>query len=236
MKRRASLYLTALVLVACNPQPSAIETDTPPAPETAPVSETVPVVDIPGYDDTAIINDFWSGEYPDGFTIMASGVTTLGRAEMKLAAPRTIECALPKGANYQIWNDARYDADELRFVSVNFPSPATITQDVQIETFVGDTPITLDLKAGDVISYQYYVGEGFFIGKFEGVDYDFMEEDLIGKIEYADAPPTDQWVNVRCDGEPGQRAWLLYREVIETPGIAPSEITGYGTSSDVSLD
>ncbi len=206
---------------ACSPAGSA-------APE--------PVGEIAGYGDDWSINEFWSGEYPDGFTVQADRVSVTGRSEMKPAAPRNIDCALPKGANYTPWNVERADADNLRFVSANQITAITITQDIELDTFSNDDPIRLSLRTGDVLNYQFYMAEGFFMAEFNGQTYELSESELRDSAAFEDGADTDEWVNVKCHDGSDTRAWLLLAEVLEQDDIARTEHDNYGTASDVVIE
>jgi len=229
-KLTAAAVLAAMA--ACSPNGDTpansdpiIELDTPP--------ETPAASAIPGYDDTWFIGEFWSGEYPGGFTVQADNVTVMGRAEMKPAAPRDIECALPKGANYTLWNTERSELDALVFMSANPLTGITITKDVSVETYDGDSPITLELKAGEVLQYKHYMAEGFFVATREGIDYEMHEQDLTDSAEFEASDGPDEWVNVKCYDGQDTRAWILLAEVLTQDDIAQTEHDSFGTAHDI---
>ncbi|MEO0550021.1 MAG: hypothetical protein AAFZ91_08870 [Pseudomonadota bacterium] len=230
--RLVSVYLTALIMTAC----SATEDLPVPEPETPPaetLSEATPPAepDVPGYDRSWYVSDFWPGEYPDGFIIGAENTVLPGRLEMKPALLNDLDCAVEKGANYSPWNRDRIAADNLVFRSAAKITPVEIMDDIEIETGFSQDIQILSLKRGDVILYKSYLAEGYFLGEFEGETYELNEGDLVDVALFQRSPGDDLWVNVACTG--GERAWLLYDEVIREPFIMPTEYTSFGEASDV---
>lgn len=258
--RKAWILTLAASLAACGqpaetpastPKPSADTADAPtealPAevPASAPLAspydvaeaapEDVDFAALAGYPDTWHVSYGWPGEYPSGFVVLEQGVTVPGRAKPNPKEPATISCTLPQYANYQIWNTARVRRDSLEFIVATRIEPVTMLVDAQVET-PGDTGMqVLALKAGDVLSYLRYLGEGFAIFGFNGQEYTINEAELrdISSISGA-ALDEDQWVNVACIG--GVRAWLKYDEAIADENIVPSPIVGFGEASDILPD
>ena len=68
------------------------------------------------YDGTWYRADFWSGEYPAGFTLTAD-VSIQIRLEPVPDAPPTVRCDLSRNATYHPWNGARIADRKLKFVS-----------------------------------------------------------------------------------------------------------------------
>jgi hypothetical protein len=107
--------------------------------------------------------------------------------------------------------------------------------DANIETPGDEGMQVLNLKAGDVLSYLRYLGEGFAIFGVNGQEYTINEAELrdISSMS-AVSLEEDQWVEVACIG--GTRAWLLYDEAIAHDDIVPSPIVGFGEASDIYPD
>ncbi len=245
--RKAWILAIAGSLAACGPAKEAPA----PAPGTSGVSEAgtagtaaageadllpdVPQTDyaaLAGYPEGWYLSPGWPGEYPNGFAVLDAGITVNGRAVPNKTSPQTVACALPQYANYQLWNSARSTRDKLDFFVATKVAPVTVSEDIAIE-YVSDTGMQpLELKAGDQLSYLRYIGEGFVVFGFNGQEYDLNEADLRDASDISNARIVeDQWVEVACGG--GNRAWLLYDDVVEVPGIIPSPIVGYGGSSDI---
>jgi len=249
MMKKAWCLALAASLAACG-QPAA-PPDTPPvdlaetaeAPAEAeiqspyeigqPSASDVDYAALAAYPDGWAVTTGWPGEYPAGFVVLDAGVTVEGRARPNPQEPATVPCTLPQYANYQIWNQPRVDGDDLTFIVATKIVPVTLSSDASIEvpTDAGGMQ-TLELKAGDVLSYLRYLGEGFAVFGFNGAEFDINEAELrdISDLD-ASAITEDQWVDVAC--KEGTRAWLLYSEVIAEDTIVPSPIIGFGEASDI---
>ncbi|MCA8902952.1 MAG: hypothetical protein KDA53_17065 [Hyphomonas sp.] len=252
--RTAWILALAGSLVACGPA-SAPPPDAPPvevedpavpaAVDTAPLPSPYEVVEtqpeekdftaLAGYPEGWHVSYGWPGEYPAGFVVLDPGVSVDGRARPNKGEPATVSCALPQFANYQIWNRARVEGDELDFIVATKVQTITLSVDANIEYPTDNGMQMLELKAGDTLSYLRYLGEGFAIFGFDGGEYDFNEAELRDISDLASATITeDQWVDVPC--KEGHRAWLLYDEVIAEDSIVPSPIVGYGDAYDIDPD
>jgi len=203
------------------------------------VAETAPddrdFAALAGYPDNWYISYGWPGEYPAGFVVLEQGVKVNGRARPNPDAPATVSCTLPQYANYQIWNRTRVDRDHLEFIVATQIEPVTMLVDADVET-PGETGMqTLNLKAGDVISYLRYLGEGFAIFDVDGQEYTINEAELrdISSLDTMGLEE-DQWVEAACIG--GTRAWLLYDDAIANDEIVPSPIVGFGEATDIFPD
>jgi len=230
-----------------NPSQAEIEGDAMPVeaqgsePITSPyeVAETAPddrdFAALAGYPDNWYVSYGWPGEYPAGFVVLEQGVKVNGRARPNPDAPANVSCTLPQYANYQIWNRTRVDRDHLEFIVATQIQPVTMLVDADVETPSETGMQMLNLKAGDVISYLRYLGEGFAIFNVDGQEYTINEAELrdISSMN-AVGLEEDQWVEVACIG--GTRAWLLYDDVIAEDAIVPSPIVGFGESADIFPD
>ena len=187
------------------------------------------------YPDTWHVSYGWPGEYPAGFVVLDQGVTVNGRARPNPDAPANVPCTLPQYANYQMWNRQRVERDHVEFIVATKIEPVTMLVDAQVETPSDTGMQTLDLKAGDVLSYLRYLGEGFAIFGYNGQEYTINEAELrdISSIT-GQALDEDQWAEVACIG--GKRAWILYDDAIANDSIVPSPIVGFGEASDIYPD
>ena len=48
-----------------------------------------------GYDDTWFQSNFWSGEYPPGFSVTKKRTTLMARSGMDKDLPRDVVCEMP---------------------------------------------------------------------------------------------------------------------------------------------
>ncbi|KCZ91057.1 hypothetical protein [Hyphomonas jannaschiana] len=227
--------------------PAPLESEAPGAdmPDSEPIASPYEVTEsapddtdyaaLAGYPDTWYVSYGWPGEYPAGFVVLEQGVTVNGRARPNPDAPANVACTLPQYANYQIWNRKRVEHDHLEFIVASKIEPVVMQVDANIETPGDEGMQVLELKAGDVLSYLRYLGEGFAIFRVNGQEYTINEAELrdISSMS-AVSLEEDQWVEVACIG--GKRAWLLYDDAIAQDDIVPSPIVGFGEASDIYPD
>lgn len=237
-----------LAIAACSPAPdtpsetqdtsdSAISADS----ETTADTETPTTTDAGdgddiqtiGYPDGWELQLFWSGEYPNAFSVTQEGVTVLGHEAITFEEHPPIYCGLPYKATYSPWNGARRESDKLEFVAMTYPTTFTIMEDTSVEAFVGDGTEQLALSAGDELIYKSYLAEGFFIAEKDGVQYELNESDLPESTEFQQGPEDQEWVLVTCDDADKTRAWVLYDEALRAPGVEPFEYTEFGAAADL---
>lgn len=187
---------------------------------------------ISGYDDSWFLSPGWPGEYPPGFAVLDADVKVPARARPNPTDPQDITCILPQYANYQLWNNARNEADSLEYFVATKKVPVTVLEDAVVE-FAGAAGMeTLTLKVGEQMTYLRYIGEGVTVLLFNGKEYEINEGELTNVTDIANTSlDEDLWVRVTCLG--GKQAWLMFDEVIEETGIYPSPITGYGDAADI---
>lgn len=232
----ASAALAAIAVSACGQSDPAPE-QTPQtgdtvdaAPPSAPATTIAPAPSN-GYSERWQRIDFWSGEYPSAFAVKEEGVTIKGMPAINRDGARTISCDLPHKATYSPWNGDRVGSDGLEFVSMVFQTKITINEDVDVPTYTGDVQTTLSFKAGDVLTYKTYLGEGFFIASKDGVDYELGQDDLPESTVFEDGPEDELWVRVLCGDD--ARAWVRYADAMKTYGIEPYNYTAYGEAGDL---
>jgi predicted small lipoprotein YifL len=187
-----------------------------------------------GYGEAWFLNPGWPGEYAPGFAVLEAGVRLQGRARPNPADPQDIACMLPDLANYHMLNRERVFTDSLEFFTATQTFPLTIQEDVNIDyASAGSLELqSLALSRGDQLVYLRYLGEGFMVLAFEGQEYNINESELRGVSDIGNRDLVEHlWVRVSCLG--GLNAWLLYDEVIDEPGIAPSPFTGFREASDI---
>lgn len=237
-----------LLISACSPSQDPAEptpasdtiapVETPAAAEPAPdVPDTLPDdsigIETIGYPDGWEVQPFWSGEYPNAFSVTQEGVTVMGHETITYQEYPPIYCGLPHKATYSPWNGARRDSDDLDFVAMVYPTTFTIMEDTSVEVFVGDGAEQLPLSSGDQMVYKSYLAEGFFIAEKDGVQYELNEADLPQSTEFQQGPEDQEWVLVTCDDADKTRAWILYSDAIGAPGVEPYEYTGFGEAADL---
>lgn len=237
-----------LALGACSPA-SNDGSDQNATPDTTSVNDSETVVDTAepiesdasegddiqtvGYPEGWELQLFWSGEYPNAFSVTQEGVTVMGHESITFEEYPPIYCGLPHKATYSPWNGARRESDRLEFVAMTYPTTFTIMEDTSVEAFVGDGAEQLALSAGDELIYKSYLAEGFFIAEKDGVQYELNESDLPASTEFQQGPEDQEWVLVTCDDADGTRAWVLYDDALKAPGVEPYQYTGFGEAADL---
>jgi hypothetical protein len=230
----------ALLLAACGQKdattPDAAATAAAPATAAqgaeAPVRPTLDYAAISGYDDSWFLSPGWPGEYPPGFAVLDADVKVPARARPNPTDPQDISCILPQYANYQLWNNARNDEDDLEFFVATKKVVVTVLEDADIEFFGENGLETLSLKQGDELIYLRYIGEGVTVLLFNDQEYEINEGELSNVTDIAETSlEEDLWARVTCLG--GKQAWLMFDEVIDEQGVYPSPITGYGDAADI---
>jgi len=160
------------------------------------------------YDGSWYKADFWSGEYPNGFSVVGKNVKLMGRAEPSLEAPATITCGLPQRAVFHAWNAKRL-AD---YVTYSRIVTLTMKNDYVLD-HGEDKPVSL--KKGDTLEYLIYGAEGTFLVRIQGVEYTADQSLLENAEETADgAFQQDEWIQVPC--RKGGKAWLFFGELVKT--------------------
>ena len=59
------------------------------------------------YDGKWYLSEFWTGEYPSGFSVIDRNVSIKGRSRLNFSAARHVKCELPYLAVIHPWNAAR---------------------------------------------------------------------------------------------------------------------------------
>lgn len=187
------------------------------------------------YEDGWYKTPFWSGEYPRGITMESDQTVQIRTSPDPDVAP-TIACTMPQGATYHPWNIARVEADQLEFVTFNPVITHTVVADGVVMAFPPDAmePVEVSFTQGDTWDFLAYLGEGFFIIRYEGVTYEVGQEmydfsEASGAA--ADDRQSDEWLHLTCAN--GERGWLNLNEALGQPGFAPANLTSYGEASDV---
>ncbi len=186
------------------------------------------------YDSSWFRSDTWSGEYPNGFTMLADKSIAI-RAEPDPAAPSNVTCDLKKNATYHPWNESRSRSDELKFVSFSKIAPYEMTKayTAAVTRESDQAEVRLKLKKGARWNYLVYGAEGSFLMEYGGVRY-FADQDLAEKARSldpsADEVKPDEWLGLVCAN--GSKGWLLMREIPEGSGFGSPNIKEYGAAED----
>jgi hypothetical protein len=201
-----------------------------------------PAAPASGYDSSWYVSDFWSGEYPHGFSVTRADTTVQARRSMDKAAPRDVACKLPYLAVIHPWNQRRTATSHVKFLSATKIVRLIAKEAFVFEDVGGDAKRKVAIKKGDVIEYIRNDAEGSFEVRIAGKQYT-AGQDLFDHVQ--DVPNDqfveDDWVSLACTG--GGRAWIFFAELglgsddpkAQTPGISdvgPGQ-TGYGRARDL---
>ena len=209
-----------------DPSASGHEDDSDPA-------AAIEDIETVGYPEGWEIQLYWSGEYPNAFSVTGPGVTVMGHEAITFEEYPPIYCGLPATATYCPWNRIRNESDSVDYVSMVFPTTFTIEETVTLQVLVGDGEEALTLNAGDELIYKSYLAEGFFIAEKDGILYEMNEADLPRSTVFEEGPDDQEWVRVTCDDAEQTRAWILLDDALATPGIERYDYTGFGEAADL---
>ena len=193
----------------------------------------VPALAQSTYDESWYRAPFWSGEYPDGFTVLKKTTVQL-RPALDPAAEKTIACDLPARATYQVWNAARVEEQGLTFISYNKIANYKITKAYEASLYRSDnaTTVPISFKPGDEWHYLVYYGEGAFLMEYDGVQYD-GDQDLFEVSEQeGDENGYEEWLRINCPNN--QWGWLFMGDIsLDDSNYTGPNITEYGTAKDL---
>lgn len=177
--------------------------------------------------------EFWSGEYPNGFTVLKDTTLKL-RASLSPTAEKTIDCPIPAKATYQMWNMSRVLDDGLTFISFTEKDvmKASKAYDATLLRYDGSGSLDVSFKPGDEWTYLAYFGEGAFLMEYDGNEYE-GDQDLYDVSEAVKAGDRgyDEWLRINCSNN--QWGWLFMGDIDkdEVTFTGPNIVT-YGQAAD----
>ncbi len=162
------------------------------------------------YDDSWYKADFWSGEYPNGFAVVADDVSLPARTAPDKDLAATLSCALPKNAVYHHWNASR----PAEFVTYSKITPMYAKEDFVFDV-LDDGAEDLSITKGQLIEHLVYGAEGMFFVRIDGKTYEAYQ-DLYDHLEPVDVESIayDQWVKISCGNK--VEGWILYADLVST--------------------
>ena len=192
------------------------------------------------YDNSWYQTDYWSGEYPNGFSVVKKNTVVKGRAGMDKDLAANIDCKLPYKAVFQHWNEARNKKSQVSYFTASKIVNLVAAKDFDFPVYEGDA---LKIKKGDLIEYLIYGSEGMFLVRIKGSVYE-ADQELFENVEAfsEDALVQDEWLQVKCEN--GSRAWLFMNDLVVfgsdgelkyLPGLAQMGpgLMGYGEARDL---
>lgn len=190
------------------------------------------------YDGSWHKADYFTGEYPNGFAVIAENATVPGHTKIDADGAASVSCALPLKANFHPWNPAR--AQNSDYVTMSKIVTLTVKENF---TFKDDDGAKIRLKKGDKIEYLVYGAEGWFTVRINGKEYN-ADQSLFEKVEEVPEGSfvQDEWMRIDCVG--GEKTWVRMSELskldaagdtIYLPGLANWFLgfVEYGVSRDL---
>lgn len=177
--------------------------------------------------------EFWSGEYPNGFTVLKDSVLKL-RPALDPKAEKTIDCPVSAKATYQQWNGPRVQEEALSFVSFTEIDEMAITEAYDATLYRHDdaTEVAVSFKPGDKWRYLAYFGEGAFLMEYDGVQYD-GDQDLFDHSESVKPGERgyEEWLRINCSNN--RWGWLFMGDIAKDDvAFSGPNILGYGEAAD----
>jgi len=195
-----------------------------------------------GYDSSWYISEFWSGEYPKGFSVTRPATVIRARRSMDKAAPRDVACKLPYRAVIHPWNKRRIAASRIKFLSATKIVRLIAKEPFDFEDAGGDAHAKVRLQKGDVIEYIRNDAEGSFEVSIAGKQYT-AGQNLFDHVQDVadDQFVEDDWAALTCVG--GNRAYIFLgdlglgsddpkTQVAGISGVGPGQ-TRYGQARDL---
>lgn len=189
---------------------------------------------VQSYGDEWYRAEFWSGEYPGGFTVLKD-TTLMLRPELLPSAEKTVACDLRAKATYHPWNPARALSDGLRFVSFTEIDELEIAAPLDAVLYGGadDAEKTVTFAPGARWRYLAYYAEGTFLMEYEGEQYT-GDQSLFeaSKPVKPNAGRYEEWLRINCPNNTW--GWLFMPDLVtDDVTFRGPNIGEYGTASDL---
>lgn len=160
------------------------------------------------YDNTWNVSHFWSGEYPNGFSVTVPGTIVMGRLAADPLLKRNVTCEMPYLAAIHPWNENRARKNKITFIGFTKIVELTMKEDYKL---VSDEK-SIELKRGDKIEYIQNYSEGAFAVRVNGEQYD-ADQELYSHVEPVDETQfaEDNWLLMTCAN--GKRAYIFFTDL-----------------------
>ncbi len=159
------------------------------------------------YDNTWYQTDYWSGEYPAGFSVVKKGISIPARTQMDRDLSPTLSCPVEYKGVYHVWNQNQ----RAQYITFSKIVPLTVKADAEILVYGVDSEVKIPMKKGDVIEYLVYGSEGWFTVRINGETYE-ADQALFEQVEAVDQSAFlfDQWLEINCSGK---KAYVLFEDL-----------------------
>lgn len=175
------------------------------------------------YDDSWYQTEFWSGEWPPGFSVIKEGVVVPARRGMSKEMPTTFNCPLPYKAVFHPWNDRRNQLSDVHYWTASKIVNMTVKDAF---TFNNDEGVKIDMKPGEIIKYLIYGSEGSFLISIRGLEYVAYQELFNHVVSVPDkAFVEDRWLQLNCDNK---MMWIYLNDLYDSKNEWIDGISGPG--------
>ena len=116
------------------------------------------------YDKSWYQTEFWSGEWPNGFSVAKRGVVVMGRLAVAADLDRVVKCQLPYKAVFNPWNTKRNVKSKVHYLTAS----KIVVMKALKDFTLGEAPQNAAVKAGDDVEYLIYGAEGSFTVRYNG--------------------------------------------------------------------
>lgn len=200
------------------------------------------------YDSSWYQAEYWTGEWPNGFSVVKKEVTVQGRKAMDQDLDQNVTCVLPLKAVFNPWNQTGNDLRKSRYFTASKIVVLTAKKSFSFKED-GRSMKPIAIRKGQMIEYLIYGSEGFFTIRINGKEYvagqDFLEK-MLPVSE--DAFVQEEWLNVNCEN--GANAWIFTKDLktkdaegnelwidgLRNASIGDAGVTGYGEARDLNDD
>lgn len=179
--------------------------------------------------------NFWSGEYPGPVINVKSdqaGTTTVQAYKSLRQLDQPVACTIKNGL-YHPWASPSSPtvfytiAPNVKYV---VKKDATLTYYPKNES----VDMTVDLKVGDVLEREVYVGENYCsiaipvkgVLTEVGIGCDATTDETVFQ-KVVGGGDTEQWLYVKCEN--GEKAFVRDQSLLAEPGVTEGQVIEYGT-------
>ena len=181
--------------------------------------------------------DFWSGEWPNGFTVL-NDVKLVAQETPSLKADFSVPCKLQKGATYHPWNHERVNKEKLKFLSYQEIENYRIKKNTsyRLERYADRKEVSVKFRKNDHWKFLAYFAEGLFLMSYKGQDY-VGDQSVFEWSEHVNKPKHratiyEEWLGLPCDG--GKRGWMHMTNLQGFSELGEANIVEFGNAKDAS--
>lgn len=184
------------------------------------------------YSDDWHIGWGWSGEYPNGFSVLKENVQLKARTKPDPTINVSLDCNLDYLGMYQQWNPTRNH--ELLFFTASETYKLEVNKTSEVEVFINGKTEPKTFYSGDELKFLTYHSEGWALVEVDGIPIELSIVDLYLKENWGDdSKAVHEWIGIPCDDKIG---WVLFSDVINRNDTANYgySLSSWGYAQDIS--